>query len=195
MNQTDIEELLGRPLTPIEVTNFDLYLEIAEERLKDLICTSFEEITETRIFDIRTGYKTVMTDIFTEINSVEHDGETITEYTTFQWNKRNGDWFNSIVLDDCLEGTLTINADWGFEPIPVDLRLLLAKLFVLVSKMNNNSGNVKSKEVEDFKITLSGATDYDQFVSDNWSTIEKYSLCREVNVQHGRVSDLHQYYL
>lgn len=194
MKQAEIAALLGRPLTPIEVSNFKLYIDIAKERLSDLICTSFEEVTEDRVFDIRADYRTVMLDVFTEINSVVHDGTTITEYTPFQWSKRNGDWFNSIVLDECLEGTLTINADWGFC-YPPDIKLLLAKLFSLVGQMNNSTGNVKSKEVEDFKITFSGATDYDQFVSDNQATIDKYSLCREVTVTNGRVSDLHQYFL
>jgi hypothetical protein len=191
MDQEQLEQLLGRPLTPIEVDNLDLYLEIAEDRLSDLLCTSIEDVTESRIFDIRKDYKTVMLDVFTEINSIEHDGVAITDYTVYQWNKRNGSWFNSIVLDKCLDGELEIDADWGFDVLPADLQLLTAKLFALVGVMNNGNGNIKTKEVEDFKVTFNESTEYDQFVSDNWSTIEKYSLCREVNVQHGYVSNIY----
>lgn len=191
MTQEEISALLGRPLTPVEVTNFDLYLEIAEERLSDLLCVSFTVVTEDRTFDIRENYRTVMLNVFTDINSVENDGEAVTDYTKYQWDKRNASWFNSIVLDTCLPGPLTINADWGIAPLPVDVQLLLAKLFALVSRMNAGNGNVKSKKVEDFHITFSDHTEYQQFLLDNQATIDKYSLCGEVTVQHGRVSNLY----
>lgn len=38
--------LLGRPLTTVESSNYGLYLEIAIERLDDLLCRKLEEMNE-----------------------------------------------------------------------------------------------------------------------------------------------------
>lgn len=38
LTKTEIEALIGRSLTTIENTNFDLYLKIATDRLEDLLC-------------------------------------------------------------------------------------------------------------------------------------------------------------
>jgi hypothetical protein len=43
MTQQELEALLGRPLTPIEVTNLGLYLEIALESLEDALCIEIED--------------------------------------------------------------------------------------------------------------------------------------------------------
>lgn len=199
MTQEKLEALLGRPLTTTEVTNIDLYLDIANDRLEQLICTSIEPATEDRIYEVRQDYTTVFTDIFTSLVSVKDEDGTIIDpdsYSVRQWNKRNGSWYNSIVFDDCLSSDeITVKANWGFDSTgspavydaPSDLQLLIAKLFDLVSSMNNSNGNIRSKRVEDFTITFSDNTIFDQFLLDNQSTISKYSLCGISTVRSGEV--------
>jgi hypothetical protein len=184
MNQTKMVALLQRPLSPYEVTNFQTYLKIARERLEDLTCLYLEDATEDRIYEVREGYTTVFTDPFTAINSVEINGETFTDYTPMQWNRRNASWYNSIVLETC-EDQVTINADWGL--CSPELQLLTARLFDLLSKERSGNGNVKSKKVEDFSITFNENTAYDQFLLDNQALINKFSICNIGDIQHGSV--------
>lgn len=187
MNKTCMSNLLGRPLTSTEDSNFNQYLKIARGRLDDLLCTSTEPSTEARTYDVREGYSTVFTDIFTEVQSVSVRGSVLTsaQYTPYQWNNRRGEWFNSIVLKDVYAEDVTITADWGFDELPDDLELLLAKAFAQVS--NRRDGSVKSKKIEDFSVTYSDATAAEQFRLDNLATINKYSLCGIPELQSGRV--------
>lgn len=184
MNQAKLAALLGRPLTQTEVDNLDLYLQIAKERLGDLICSDLCD-QDNRFYTIREGYETVFTDIFTDITSVKLDGEVFTDYEVYQNDRRNGQWFNSIVLNKCYSGEVEIEADWGFGGMPVDVQLLLAKLFGLVGSMNTSNGNIKSKKVEDFSITFGDTDVYDQFVTENHATIDKYSQCNVGYIRHG----------
>lgn len=189
--QEELEKLLGRSLTPVEVTNLDLYLEIAEERLEQLICSRVNLIAEERTYDGRSGYSTVFTELFTEVTSVEVDGKALeaSEYSIRQWDNRNGYWFNSIVLKHRLrkEAEVVVNGSWGFDSttMPTDLQLLFAKLFALVSSMNKGNGNVKSKKVEDFSVTFNDNSNYDQFLIDNRGTIQRYSVCNVGYVRSG----------
>ena len=187
MNKTTMVALLGRPLTSIEDTNYNLYLKIAVERLQDLTCLNLETATEDRTFDIREGYSTVFTDLFTEINSVTVGGETVTAYSARQWDRRNTSWYNSIVLDKCQtsNGEVTINADWGI--CSPELQLLLARLFGLLGQENKGNSNIKSKRVEDFHITYNDNSTYQQFLIDNQLLLDKYSICNIGNIQHGEV--------
>lgn len=189
--QDELEKLLGRSLTPVEVENLELYLEIAEERLEQLICSRVNLIAEERTYDGRNGYSTVFTELFTSVTSVEVDGKALeaSEYSIRQWDSRNGYWFNSIVLKHRLrkEAEVVVNASWGFDSttMPTDLQLLFAKLFALVSSMNKGNGNVKSKKVEDFSISFNDNSVYDQFLIDNGATLRKYSVCNVGYVRSG----------
>jgi hypothetical protein len=192
MNQDKLEALLGRPLTSCEVTNRKLYLQIAQERLEDLTCLNLEEATEDRTYSVREGYQTVFTDMFTTVNSVTVNGSELdaADYTAMQWNKRTADWYNSVVLKNCTpEDTIVINADWG--ACSPTLQLLQAKLFGLVSSMNNSNGNVSSKKVEDFSISFNDNTVYEQFLLDNQALIGKYSIC---NIQTTVSGDVYPQY-
>lgn len=40
LDEDDVEALLGRPLSSVESDNFDVYLEIAEMKVKDMLCLS-----------------------------------------------------------------------------------------------------------------------------------------------------------
>jgi hypothetical protein len=184
----ELVALLGRPLTAVESANRKLYLEIAQERLEDLTCMNLSKETEDRVFDVRNGYSTVFTDLFTTINSVSVNGTELAtdKYTIRQWDRRNASWYNSIILEDCQSyKEVTINADWGV--CSPELKLLLANLFALVGKMSKGNGNVKSKKVEDFSITYNENTVYQQFLIDNEAVLTKYSICGIGQVQSGKV--------
>jgi hypothetical protein len=194
MKQTELEALLGRPLTPTEASNRKLYLEIAKESLEQLLCISLcDDEDETRTFDIREGYSTVFTDIFTELTAVQFDGVATTDYYPAFWDKRNNPYYNSIVLDDCGGSTISITGAWGFSEIPSDLKLLWAQLFANVSKKYTaGGGNIKSKRVEDFSITYGDLTDDEVFLSANARTIQKYSMCNTGYIRHGKTCKAHR---
>lgn len=195
MDKQQMSALLGRSLTPVEDTNFDLYLEIAEANLETLICTPVTEVTETRYFDTRHDYKTAFIDIFWNVTEVKLNGNVTTDYQVRQWDRRNGSWYNSLVFDKYLKGKeLEVTADWGFAPVsggsslPIDLQSVLAGLFGLISKKNKHDGSIASKQVEDFRISFNADTDLDaDFYKTYSSIISKYSICDIPEVQSGKV--------
>lgn len=201
MNEAQVAALLGRPLTTTENTNFDLYLEIAKESLEELLCISLDvnpdgsgaPELETQTFDVREGYSTVFTGIFTSLTEVKVDGTVTTDYYPAFWDKRNNSYYNSIVLDDCDVAEVEITGYWGFDQTPADLQLLWAQLFANVSKKYSaGGGNVKRKDVRNFSITYGDLTDDEAFTSANARTINKYSLCNVGYVLHGDVCKLHR---
>lgn len=190
MNQSTMAALLGRTLTPIEVTNFNLYLKIARQSLDDLLCTNLCDDSDPRTFDAREGYSTVFTDIFTDVQSVSINGEAVDadDYSVRQWDRRNGSWYNSIVFENklCADDEVEVSASWGFSTMPSDLQLVLAQLFGLITKKNKFDPTVASKQVEDFRINLNVDADLDdEFYRQYNKTINKYSLCTIGNIQHG----------
>jgi hypothetical protein len=194
MDKEEISALLGRPLTTVEDTNFNLYINIANENLQNLICTPFEEITETRLFGTRHDYKTAFVDIFSEVTEVKLDDTVTTDYQIRQWDNLNGNWFNSLVFEDYLKGKkLEVTASWGFPPasdassLPLDLQQVLAGLFGLISKKNKYDGSIQSKQVEDFRITLRDVDLDDEFYKSYGTTISKYSLCNIPDFKQGKV--------
>lgn len=191
MTQAKLESLLGRSLTPNEVTNLTLYLDIATDSLEDMLCMSLTTETSTREFEAREGYSTLFTGAFTDVSEVTVDESVIDEsqYKFRQWNKSNAEWFNSIVFNYPQSGTVKVTADWGFgDCMPNDLQLLLARSFDQISKSNTSQGSIQSKQVEDFRITYrNDVTQRDQFLMDNGLIIQKYSLCNIGNIQHGSV--------
>lgn len=194
MTQEQLEALLGRPLTSTEIANLTLYINIATLSLEEMICTSVAQVTEERTYDSRNGYKTVFTDLFTAVTVVKIDDVTqeASTYSKRQWDNRNGTWFNSIVFDDkvyCKEVKVTATYGWPtLADMPVDLQQLFAGLFGLVSKKNNTNSLVKSKQVEDFRITFKDDTTVtDQFALDNASVIDKYSLCNIPDMESGYI--------
>lgn len=188
MTQSELEALLGRSLTQREANNLDLYLDIAKDNLETLLCFDVcDETSNPRTFEVRDGYRTLYTGIFTEIVSVTIDGETVSNYHAAQWDNRNADWFNSIVFDDPLtDKEVTVDAVWGFDEMPKDLKHLLAQLFATTSQ-KFTARDVKSKKNEDFSITFGDKSDDELFAERNQKTIAKYSLCGIGEVQSGRV--------
>jgi len=204
MTKEELAALLGRPLTPTENTNFDLYLDIAKESLEELLCITIEVNPDgsgdaeehTQEFDIREGHSTVFTGIFTEITEVKVDGKVTTDYYPAFWDKRNNTYYNSIVFDKKLSGhnKVTLDARWGFNPIvPNDLKMLWAQLFANVSKKYKaGKGNVKRKDVRNFSITFGDLTDDEAFLNANRRTISKYSMCNIGYVLHGKTCKTHR---
>ena len=195
INKQELIALLGRPLTPVEDTNLDLYIDIATQSLEELICSPIEDVNETRVFDLREGYSTAFVDIFWNVTEVKVDGKVRSDYQVRQWNRRNGSWYNSLVFDcrftDC-DREIEVTADWGFTPnsgassLPADLQSVLAGLFAQITKKNKFDPTVASKQVEDFRISFRADVDLDdEFYKLYGKTISKYSLCDIPNLQHG----------
>lgn len=195
MDAAKLAILLGRPLTPIEIANVELYLEIANDALESLICTPIAKADdETRVFDIRENYRTAFIDIFRSVSEVKVDGTVIdpSDYSLRQWNKRTATWYNSLVFDerfDCEDHEIEVTGDFGFDDtaIPADLQVVLAGLFDLITKKNKFDATISRKDVEDFSVTFKGDIDLDTAFYDKYaSTIRKYALCDIPNVQHGK---------
>ena len=199
MDKEEISALLGRPLTTVEDTNFDMYLNIATLSLEDLICSPVEPIEETRIFDTREGYKTAFTDIFLSVSEVKINDDVVSsdDYSIRQWDKRSASWYNSLVFDSDFDkdDTVEITAEWGFKEeasdddwgLPYDLQAVLAGLFGLITKKNKHDGSIQSKQVEDFRITLRDVDLDEDFNRLYGSTISKYSLCNIPEFTSGKV--------
>lgn len=194
MTQPELEALLGRSLTSTEVTNLTLYLEIATSNLNDLLCTTTNEVTETRTFDTRSGYKTAFVGIVQNVTEVKLDDDVISsdEYTLRQWDKRTADWYNAIVFDDAITADeITVTGTWGFASgtLPNDLNMVLANLFDLITKRNKFDGTIASKRVEDFQINFNTDSDLDDEFYNKYSKIlSKYSLCDIPNIQSGAIT-------
>lgn len=187
MNEAKIAALLGRPLSSIETDNFKTYLELATERVSDILCTDMCTTRNTKLFVARKGYRTLNVPIFTEILNLTLDGETNTAYSVRQGSDLNGKWFNSVVFDtapDCQE--IEITADWGFAKLPIDVQSMVAQMFGVVSTTLDDD-LIQSKGVEDFRIAFKDTTKQDAFVERFKGTIAKYSSCVSGNVQSGNV--------
>lgn len=189
---------LGRPLTPNESSNFDLYLKIADQSLEEMLCTSLCDQDDPKVYDIRQGYSTVFTDIFTDVDEVKIDGEVIdpADYSVRQWNKRSASWYNSIVFDRRMtsrDEEVEVSATWGFNKLPSDLQSVIAGLFDLVTKKNKLDATVAEKRVEDFWVKLKSDADLDaEFQRKYGLTLHKYSLCNVPYVRHGKVGHVHR---
>jgi len=191
MEQSQVAALLGRPLSPNEVTNFDLYIEIAEQTLESLICSTLSGMMEsadldTIVYDARKGYSTVFTDIFTEVYEVKVDGVITTDYEVRQWDRRNGSWYNSIVFGCKFtrEQEVEVSANWGFNTIPSDLQMVYAGLFDLITKKNKQDPTVQNKKVEDFSISFQDADLDESFFNKYSGTLDKYSTCYVGHLRH-----------
>lgn len=190
MTKEQISELLGRPLTSVEDINFNLYLSIAKKSVQNFLCFDLCDPEDTQVFEAREGYSTVFVPPFTELDEVKLNGVVTEDYSVRQWNKRTGSWYNSLVFKHRLsdEDEVEITGAWGFQTIPNDLQLVIARAFALITKQNKFDPTIKHKRVEDFDITIDNAVDLDDaFYQQNEATLTAYSLCGVGNIQHGSV--------
>lgn len=192
MDKEQMSALLGRPLTPVEDANYKTYLKIARESLDSLLCMRLCDDEETKYYDVREGYSTVFTDVFTEVEEVKLDGKVVSSdnYSIRQWDRRNGSWYNAIVFDCRFserDKEVEVTADWGFYRMPTDLQAVLAVLFGQVTKKNTYDGTIASKQVEDYRISFRADADLDtDFMQKYGDTLAKYSICKVGYVKHGR---------
>lgn len=118
LSQDEVVALLGRPLSEVEIKNFNIYFEIADLKLKDLLCLS---------------------------------------------NLPN--------------------------PIPADLKMLLAKMFGSIKAIQDfeHNNGVESKRVEDFSInyTADKKSPMSLVLSNESATLLKYSQCSS-GIMHGK---------
>ena len=155
----------------------------AKQFLESLLCLDFSQDSGERTFTAREGMRTVFTGIFSDVSSVTVGGQAVSYHPAF-FDKRNGSFFNSIVLDKPVCGEVVVDADWGFDELPADLKKLLANADKVVSQ-SYSVKEVKSKRVEDFQITYSDLSDDEVFLKQNAVTINKYSMCNVPYVLHG----------
>ena len=180
LSKNKLESLLGRPLTSSEDTNRELYLNIAEERLKELICVStLTEDNVTKLYDAPKQTKLLYINPLTAVTEVTLDDEVVEGYDLKQWDKLDADWYNVIVFDNRLKAErVAVTGTFGYgEDLPVDLQLLLANLFSLQSKEQATDNRVEQKSIEGFSVRYKDSTDYHSLVDKFKDTIHKYSQC------------------
>lgn len=118
LTQDEVVALLGRPLSEVEVENFNIYFEIADLKLKDLLC----------------------------LNELPN-------------------------------------------PIPADLKMLLAKMFGSIKATQDfeRENGVEAKRVEDFSVNYSAErkSPLTIVLSSESATISKYSQC-SCGIAHGK---------
>ena len=118
LSQDEVVALLGRPLSEVEIKNFNIYFEIANLKLKDLLCLSSLP-----------------------------------------------------------------------NPIPADLKMLLAKMFGSINATQDfeHNNGVESKRVEDFSInyTADKKSPMSLVLFNESATLLKYSQCSS-GIMHGK---------
>lgn len=188
MNEANMAKWLGRPLTPTETANFKTYLNTAKAHLETLLCTSLSCEGGERVYESRDGMRTVFTDYFTGDATVTINGKSSENFSTRFFDNRNSELKNSLVFEDTFDHDeeITIDAAWGFSPLPSDLGAILGQLFAVAAKPYKATGDVKSKRVEDFSITFGERSEVDMVIDSNIATISKYSLCSVGNIISGR---------
>lgn len=189
MTKEQMIGLLGRPLTTVENENFEQYLNIGVQNLEQMTCLDLSNCEDTRTYDTREGYSTLFTDLFTDINEVKINGNAVSGYAIRQWNKRNGEWYNSLVFSKSFtarQSEVEVSAEWiCVDCLPTDLQAVIAGLFGLIGKKQKSYPGMQSKQVEDFRITLKDTDLDDDFHKKYGLTIGKYSQCSIPNLQHG----------
>lgn len=189
LSKEQIEKLLGRTLNATESSNFSLYLDIAVEKANELLCLNLCGDGGERSYALRPGYSDLYIDPFYSLKTVVINGVETENHTVKQNDSLNGKWFNIIEFDSPMcEGTATVNASWGFNGcMPLDLQLLVARLFDMNSSEQKFDLTVKSKKIEDFSITYADNSKYDAFLMENQETISKYSQCNVNQIRNGRI--------
>lgn len=188
LSKEQVAKLLNRSLTSSEDANFDTYLKIAVQRLEEMLCMTLCGDAAERTYQTREGYRTLYVDPFTDVTTVTVDGKEVTAFTKKQNDKFNGYWYNVIEFDSKQTGkNVVVDADWGFDKLPVDLQLLLARLFGQGSVEHTSDGQVKEKKIEDFSVTYKDGATFDEFVLANSSIIDKYSQCNVGTIRSGAV--------
>ena len=198
MDKTSIAKLLGRPLTSLEDSNFEQYINYTISTLENLLCWSPVCTDATASYESRDGYRTLWTDPFTSITDVKVDGTAVTDYKLAFNGNFNYPFYNSVVFPYPLgEQTVEITGTWGFEELPADLGSLVAEIFKMYGRVStyNGSGILVNKKVEDTSFTYSDkVSEMEALSSKNSSVISKYSNCQSAGeISHGEVGECDGY--
>lgn len=198
ITQTELEEILCRPLNSCESAAFELYLENAKETLESVLCGTLENTDcEIRYYDFEND-KFIQTDVFTELCSLSIEDCDTDEVIPLDCQVRqltngkyNGKFYNNIEICEkescgCPINTCVckssckrwkVEAKWGYgeDKFLKNLLLLMLKEEALGSDCNEN---VKSKSIEGYSVTYK--TDAEKIrVLDRYSRqLQKYNVCR-----------------
>jgi hypothetical protein len=189
MSPDKLSVLLGRPLSATETTNFNTYVSLAQSRVSDMLCSEICPASDTKSFELSTGYRTLNLPIFTSIISITVDGDVLDEatYMVKQGDNLNGNWFNAVEFDSIQAcKTVVIDADWGFREMPLDVQQMVAEQFGIMSSALD-SDQITRKQVEDFSVTFQGTVS-DAFAKKYAPAVAKYSACRNNTIVSGRLN-------
>jgi hypothetical protein len=104
MKKEQVAKLLNRSLTSGEVSNFDMYIKIAIERLEQLVCFRFCDKGGSRTYLCRFGYSSLYIDPCSTVKTVTVDGVATTDYVLRQNDRYDGDWLNVIEFSNKMTG-------------------------------------------------------------------------------------------
>lgn len=182
MDEAKMADLLGRPLTERETTNFDLYLENATQILESILNRRIElsDAATERKFVSREGYNSLPVDIFTGNATVTFDESEVDAFVPRQGGSYEGSWFDTIEFDDKMcEGRYTIEASWGFEggedgEYPAGIQVLLAGAFAIASQKIGTTPKIKSESSLSHSVTYGDGGAIDNFIAENVALINQW---------------------
>lgn len=195
ISKEDMAKLLGRPLTSAETTNYDLYIEIAQEQLEQLLGLKLTGTDNSeRVYEARSGFHSLVIDPFSANNPTvtDGDGNAVTGFAVRLDDDYNAKWFNTIELVDRMKaGIYKVKAKWGYgSELPKGLQLLMAGMFDVTANGNPvaSEAKIKSETTLSHSVTFDTSSEaYQRFVDSYAALIAKYSQDRTAMVLSGKV--------
>lgn len=182
VTKEDIEGVLLRPLSDTENKYFEQLLQQVTETLEALLDVKMQgEANTPRRYETTCGSRFLIVDPFTSLlpEVTTESGMPLVAKSVSQGDELNASWFNVIEMVDPLStGRCIVKAAWGYgEPLPYDLRILIARLFDTLSIANQGSfyNNVKSETVLSHSVTYDNTRQViDQFAEANVDLLAKF---------------------
>ena len=182
VTKEDIEGVLLRPLSDTENKYFEQLLQQVTETLETLLDVKMQgEANTPRRYEAVCGSRFLIVDPFTSLlpEVTTESGMPLVAKSVSQGDELNASWFNVIEMVDPLSTRRCIvKAAWGYgEPLPYDLRILIARLFDTLSIANQGSfyNNVKSETVLSHSVTYDNTKQViDQFAEANVDLLAKF---------------------
>ena len=195
VTKEDIEGVLLRPLSDTENKYFEQLLQQVTETLEALLDVKMQgEANTPRRYETTCGSRFLVVDPFTSLlpEVTTESGMPLVVKSVSQGDELNASWFNVIEMVDPLStGRCIVKAAWGYgEPLPYDLRILIARLFDTLSIANQGSfyNNVKSETVLSHSVTYDNTKQViDQFAEANVDLLAKFVRPAEVCVVSGDI--------
>lgn len=195
VTKEDIEGVLLRPLSDTENKYFEQLLQQVTETLEALLDVKMQgEANTPRRYETTCGSRFLVVDPFTSLlpEVTTESGMPLVVKSVSQGDELNASWFNVIEMVDPLStGRCIVKAAWGYgEPLPYDLRILIARLFDTLSIANQGSfyNNVKSETVLSHSVTYDNTKQViDQFAEANVDLLAKFVRPVETCVVSGDI--------